>query len=134
MAANTRGKLRRVKWTNLYKDGTFKTLKNMEGGLRVRPRARMQENAREAKFGVELRETRRELHKSEKGKKEMEKQAEDRLKLQEKEARKAEKDLTQGHKRQLAEMRGDLERTREEELQLQEELVRAVRQKTACER
>ncbi len=47
MAANTRGKLRRVKWTNLYKDGTFNTLKNMEGGLRVRPRARMQERANE---------------------------------------------------------------------------------------
>ncbi len=79
MAANTRGKLRRAKWTNLYKDGTFNTLKNMEGGLRVRPRARMQERAHEeaeAKFGAELRETRRELHKSENRRKEMEEQAE----------------------------------------------------------
>jgi hypothetical protein len=56
MAANTRGKLRRVKWTNLYKDGTFNTLKNMEGRLRVRPRARIQERANEeaeAKFGAD---------------------------------------------------------------------------------
>jgi hypothetical protein len=76
-----------------------------------------------------LRETKRHLQNSEKGKKEMEKQAEVRLNLQEKETRKAEKDLTQGHKRQLAEMRGEQERTREAELQLQEELVRARRQK-----
>ncbi len=41
----------------------------MEGGLRVRPRARMPERAHEeaeAKFGAELSE----LHKSEKGRKE----------------------------------------------------------------
>jgi hypothetical protein len=133
MAANTRGKLRRVKWTNLYKDGTFNTLKNMEGGLRVRSRARMQERANdeaEAKFGAALRETRRELDKSEKRKKEMVEQTEVRLKLQEKEARKAEKNLTQGHKRELAEMRGEQARTREAEQQLQAELVRATRQKT----
>ena len=133
MAANTRGKLRRVKWTNLYKDGTFNTLKNMEGGLRVRSRARMQERANdeaEAKFGAALRETRRELDKSEKRKKEMEEQTEVRLKLQENEARKVEKDLTQGHKRELAEMHGEQSRTREAEQQLQAELGRAVRQKT----
>jgi hypothetical protein len=50
----------------------------------------MQERANEeaeAKFGAELRESRRELHKSENRKKEMEEQAEVRLKLQEKEAR-----------------------------------------------
>ncbi len=36
MAANTRGKLRRVKWTSLYKDGSFNSLKNMERGGKVR--------------------------------------------------------------------------------------------------
>jgi hypothetical protein len=93
----------------------------------------MQERANEeaeAKFGAELRETRRELHKSENRKKEVEEQAEVRRKLQEKEARKAEKDLTQGHKRQLAEMLGDQARTREAKQKLEDELVRVRRQKT----
>ncbi len=39
-------------------------------------------------------------------KKQMEKEGEDRLKYQEKQARNAAKDLTTGHKRELAEMRG----------------------------
>jgi hypothetical protein len=80
-------------------------------------------------WGGELRETRRQLQIIEKETKEIEKQAEDRLKAQEMEARKTAKDLTKGHKRQLALMRGDLERTREKETRTQGELVRVVRQK-----
>ena len=102
------------------------------GGARVRTKARMQERAidkAEAKLGEELRATKRQLQIKEKETQEIEKQAEERLKVQEMEARKAEKDLTKGHKRQLALMRGDLERTREEETRMQGELVRGVRQK-----
>jgi hypothetical protein len=76
-----------------------------------------------------LREAKRELHKSEKGKKELEEQAKDRLKSQEVNARKAEKKMTEGHKRDLAVMRGDLERIRGEERQIQQELLRKVRGK-----
>jgi hypothetical protein len=39
-------------------------------------------------------------------------------------ARKAEKKMTEGHKRDLAVMRGDLERIRGEKRQIQQELVR----------
>ena len=60
----------------------------------------------------------------------MEKDVEDRLKCQEKQARNAAKDLANGHKRELVEMRGDLERTRGEEIKKQEDFVRAVRQNT----
>ncbi len=66
-----------------------------------------------------MREAIRELKKSEKGKKE--------LKSQEVKARKAEKKMTEGHKRDLAVMRGDRERIRGEDRQIQQELVRKVR-------
>ncbi len=124
-------------WTRLFKDSTFtKQVVRLEGA-RVRTKARMEERAQgeaEAKMGDELRETRRKLQiqvkatsKKDNEKKEMEKEGEDRLKYQEKEARNAAKDLITGHKRELAELRGDLERKRGEELKLQEELGRAVR-------
>ncbi len=76
-----------------------------------------------------MRKTRRQLQIIEKETKEIEKKSEERLRVQEMEARMAAKDLTKGHKRQLALRRGDLERTREEETRMQEELVRGVRQK-----
>jgi hypothetical protein len=50
-----------------------------------------------------------------KEKKDIEKKAEDRLKEQERETRKAEKVLTKGNKRKLAVIRGEQDRTREEE-------------------
>jgi hypothetical protein len=137
MVGSFGGKNRRVHWTRLFKDSTFtKQVVRLEGA-RVRTKARMEERAQdeaEAKMGDELRETRRKLQiqvnatsKKDNEKKEMEKEGEDRLKYQEKEARNAAKDLITGHKRELAELRGDLERKRGEELKLQEELGRAVR-------
>jgi hypothetical protein len=133
MVGSLRGKFRNVGWRSLFKDGSFNKKGARGDGARVRGETRLKQMAKEeaeAKLGVELRETKRQLHKSEKGKKEMEKQAEERLKVQEMEARKADKHRTQGHKRQLEELRWDLERTKEEELKLQDELVRAGRQKT----
>jgi hypothetical protein len=121
-----------VFWRSLFKDSSFQKQVMSAGGARVRIKARMQERAidkAEAKLGEELRATKRQLQNKEKESQEIEKQAEERLKVQEMEARKAEKDLTKGHKRQLALIRGDLERTREEETRTQEELVRGVRQK-----
>ncbi len=58
-------------------------------------------------MGVELRQTKRELQKSEMEKTDMEKKAEERLKVQEMKSRKAEKDLTAGHKTQLRKMHED---------------------------
>jgi hypothetical protein len=73
----------------------------MERGVRVRSSGRMQERAidkAEAKFGEELRATKRQLEIKENETQEREKQAEDRLKEQDREARKAEKELTVLHK------------------------------------
>ena len=64
MVGNTRGKLIRVKWTTLFKDGSFNTKLARVAGARVREverlRARAKEEA-EAKLGVELKQTKREL-------------------------------------------------------------------------
>ncbi len=57
------------------------------------------------------------------------KEAEERLKDQDRETRKAEKELTVLHKRQQAEMRGDWDRTRVEDIQIHQELVRQGRVK-----
>ncbi len=98
---------RRVFWKSLFKDGSFQKQVGKGGGARVTTMARMQERANveaEVKLGVELRLTKRELQKSEMEKTDMEKQAEERLKEQEMKSRKAEKDLTTGHKRQLRKM------------------------------
>ena len=133
MVGSCRGKFRIVGWRSLFKDGSFNKKGVSGDGARVRGETRLKQMAKEeaeAKFGVELREAKRHLQQSENSKKEMEEQAEVRLKLQEKEARKAEKDLTQGHKRQLAEMLGEQARTREAKQQLEDELVRRRRQKT----
>jgi hypothetical protein len=87
-------------------------------------------NKAEAKFGEELRATKRQIERKEKETQEIEKEIEERLKEQDREARKAEKELTGLHKRQLTEMRGDLDRTRGEEIQIHQELVRQGRLKT----
>ena len=94
----------------MFKDGTFQKQVGSGGGSRVRTKVRMQERTKEeaeAKLGEELRETKRELTKAGKKQQELEKHVEERLKLQEKAARKAEKDLTAGHKRQLQQMLAD---------------------------
>jgi hypothetical protein len=43
MVGNTRGKLRRVKWQHLFKDGSFNNFKRRESGARVRTRERLRE-------------------------------------------------------------------------------------------
>ena len=81
------------------KTGAFKS-KLRAGGARVRTQARMQERAKveaEAKLGVDLRETKRELRRTRMEKTEVEKDAQDSLRRQEQEARKAERDLTVVH-------------------------------------
>ncbi len=104
------GRNRRVSWENLFKDGSFQKQVGKGCGVRVGTLARMQERAKddaEAKLGVQLRLTKRELHNIEMKKTDTETQAEERLKQQEMKARKAEKDLTAGHKRQLQKMLED---------------------------
>ena len=110
MVGNTRGKVRRVQWTQLYKDGSFNTKKCMTRGGRVKTSARMRELARgeaEAKFGDDLRQTRRELQKSGKALEEVEKVSNERVQRQEVEARKAEKNQSAGHRRDLELMRDE---------------------------
>jgi chromosome segregation ATPase len=135
MVGNTRGKLRRVQWTQLYKDRSFNTLKGMERGGRVRTSGRMQEIAKEeaeAKLGEELRKTKRELQKAQKKHKEKEKEAENRLKRQEREARKAGKDQLVGHKRQMEEMfeesKQDMQTFRDEKDSTQRETRICIRE------
>jgi hypothetical protein len=133
MVGSFGGRNRRVHWKSLFKDSTFRKEVVRLDGARVRTKARMQERAQEeaeAKIGEELRETRRKLQRQEKETIKKQKQAEAILTAQVMEARKAEKLLTAGHKRDLAVMRGNLKRTTEERTRAQEELVRAVRQKT----
>ena len=112
-------------WRSLFKDRSFQKQVMIAGGSRVRTQARMQERAidkAEAKFGEELRVTKRQLETNKQ-------EAQDRLKEQDREARKAEKELTVLHKRQLTEMRGDLDRTREEDVQIHQEFIRQGRVK-----
>lgn len=133
MVGSTRGQFRKAGWKSLFKQGSFNKKGARGDGARVREETRLKQRAKdeaEAKLGAELRATKRELGKKDKEKKQMEKDVEDRLKHQEKQARNAAKDLSNGHKRELAEMRGDLKRTREEEIKLQEDFVRALRQNT----
>ena len=110
MVGNTRGKVRRVEWRQLYKDGSFNTNKCMRREGRVKTSGRMRELAREeaeAKFGDELRQTRRELQKSGKELEEVETLANERVQRQILEARKAEKYQSAGHKRELDLMRDE---------------------------
>ena len=133
MVGSTRGQFRKAGWKSLFKQGSFNKNVAMGYGSRVRGEKRLKERAKEeeeAKLGVELRATQRELDKKAKEKKQLEKEGEDRLKFQEKQARHAAKNLSNVHKRELAEMRGDLERTRLEEIKMQEDCVRALRQNT----
>ena len=90
MVGSCRGKFRNVGWRSLFKDGSFNKKGVSGDGARVRVETRLKQMAKEeaeAKFGVELREAKRHLQKSENSMKEMEEQAEVRLKLQVKEAR-----------------------------------------------
>ena len=110
MVGCSRGKFRMVGWKSLFKDGSFNKNVARGDGTRVRGKARLEQMAKveaEAKLGEELRHSKRELQRVGKKQQELEKHVEERLKLQEKAARKAEKDLTAGHKRQLQQMLED---------------------------
>jgi hypothetical protein len=122
MVGSFGGRNRRVHWKSVFKDSTFRKEVVRLDGARVRTKARMQERAQEeaeAKIGEELRETRRKLQRQEKETIKKQKQAEAILTAQVMEARKAEKLLTAGHKRDLAVMRGNLKRTTEERTRAQ---------------
>ena len=119
MVGSGRRKYRQVECRQIYKDGSFN--KNVaEGeGKRVRTSERMREieqDKAEAKYEGELRERQWKLEQVEKEKDDVEQEGETRLRRQEMHARQAEKDLIAGHKRQLEEMRGDLQRKRDREL------------------
>ena len=133
MVGSFGGRNRRVHWASIFKDSTFRKEVVRLDGARVRTKARMVERAQDeadAKMGDKLRATRRELKKQENEIKEIKTQAEARLTAQGQEARQEQKHLSAGYKRDLALMRGDLDRTKQEEKRKQEELVRRVRQKT----
>ena len=64
MVGSFRGRNRRVFWRSLFKDSSFQKQVMSAGGVRVRTKARMQERAidkAEARFGEELRATKRQL-------------------------------------------------------------------------
>ena len=95
MVGNTRGKLRRVKWTTLFKDGSFNTKLAREACARVRGVERLRDRANEkekAKLGVELKQTKRELAQIQKQNIEKDKESEDKEKRQEILSRMAERD------------------------------------------
>jgi hypothetical protein len=94
-----------------------------------RLKARAQEEA-EVRFGRELRQTKDELEKADKKQQDIAKQGETRLKVQERSARQAVHDLSAGHKRQLDEMRGAIERKRDKEVQERDDSCRQGRLKT----
>ena len=138
MVGNTRGKLRRVKWTTLFKDGSFNTKGARVDGARVRGverlRARALEEA-EAKLGVELKQTKRELAQIQKQNKEKDKESEEQEKRQEILTKKAERDRenserdrSEKFKRQLEELGKDLEQDRKEDNRDTRQLIREVRQ------
>ena len=132
MVTNTRGKLRRVQWKQLYKDGSFNKLQIGAVGARVRTTERMrviEEGKAEAKFAGKVKEKEQELKKAEKEKREMQVEADSSLRKQENKAKQTEKDLTAGHKRRLVELGVDVEKKRKLEMKAQEERDRQHRAK-----
>jgi chromosome segregation ATPase len=133
MVGSNRGKFRVVGWKNLFKEGSFTKNVCRTDSVRVRAESRLKEKAQaeaEARLGGELRQTKRELARSEKTQKDIATKGENNLKKQAMEARKTKKDVTARHKRQLEEMRGDLERRKEGASTELDELYRQGRQKT----
>jgi hypothetical protein len=133
MVGSNRGKFRVVGWQNLFREGSFqKNVCRTDSG-RVRGQARLKEIAEaeaEVRFRGELRKTKFALARAEKTQKDIAVQGVNSLKEQEREARKMEKDLTATHKRQLDEMRGDLERRQEADSQERNDLYRQGRLKS----
>jgi len=130
MVTNTRGKLRRVHWKQLYKDGSFNKLKIREGGARGRTTDRIREielGKAEAKFEGKLKEQAAELKRAEKGINDMQEQGEKSLMLQEKKAKQSEKDMMVGHKRLVLELRQDQDKRRKTDTKTQEQIERQHR-------
>ena len=133
MVTNTRGKLRRVQWKQLYKDGSFNKLQIGAVGARVRTTERMREIERdkaEAKFAGKVKEKEQELKLAEKEINDTQEQADRSLRQRDMQARQAEKDLSVGHKRSLLEMSVALEKKRKIDVRGLEELDRDNRIKT----
>ena len=129
MVINTRGKLRRVHWQRLYTDGSFNKLKLSEKIGRVKSLERMREieqDKAEAKFAAQIRQTKLDKEHVEHEMKMKEREADDRLKRQEMDARQGQKDLCAGHKRNLEE----LDRRRDKDMKERDESLRQVRLKT----
>jgi hypothetical protein len=133
MVTNTRGKLRRVHWKQLYKDGSFNKLKIREGGARGRTTDRIREiefDKAEAKFSGKLKEQAAELKKAENEIHDMQEQGEMSLRLQEMKSKQAEKDMSIGHKRRLLELRDDQDKKRKTDTKAHAKFEREQRNKT----
>ncbi len=97
----------------MFKEGSFAKNVCRTDSVRVRSESRLKEKVQadaEARFGGELRQTKRELAEAEKKQKDIATQGENNLKKQAMEARRTEKEVTARHKRQLDEMQGDMVR------------------------
>jgi hypothetical protein len=90
----------------------------------------IEQDKAEAKFAVEIRQTKRDLVQVEDDMKRKEKEADERLKKQENEARQDKKNLSAGHTRQLQQLREDLETTRAQDIKAHDESYRQVRRKS----
>ena len=133
MVTNTRGKLRRVQWKQLYKDGSFNKLQIGAVGARVRTTEIMREIERdkaEAKFAGKVKEKEQELKLAQKEINDTQEQVDRILRQRDMQARQAEKDLSVGHKRSLLEMSVALEKKRKIDVRGLEELDRDNRIKT----
>jgi hypothetical protein len=132
------GRLKRVHWKSLYKDGTFIKQVAKTAGSRVRTSGRMMEKATmqaEENFGEELRQSKRELHQAGKQTKEKAKEVEDKWKRQEIVARTAERDREKAegeriemHKRQVVELGKDHAQDMEDTNREARQTVRELRQ------
>ena len=83
----------------------------------------------EAKFSLQIRQTKLEFEQVETRMKMQVREADDRLKKQEIEARQGQKDLSAGHKRNLEDMREEIEIRRDKEMKERDESYRQVRLK-----
>ena len=138
MVGSSRGKFRICGWKSLFKDGSFNNHVARRDGARVRSDVRLREMAREeaeARFGDELKETKRDLKQVEKRSKEKEKEREHMRKREDTEARiaergreKAERERLEKHKRQLENLGKEMEQHMEEENRDARQLLRELRQ------
>jgi chromosome segregation ATPase len=133
MVGNTRGKLRKVQWKQLFKDGSFNKLQMRGGGPRERGIERLREieqGKAEAKYDGKVKEIERELKKAEKTRSEMQEHNDRSHKMQEMKARQSEKDLSAGHKRRLLEIGADQKKKMKLHLKAKDELDREYRVNT----